>query len=379
MRLRMDKEFRALIPPLTDTERAELECSLLREGCRDSLVRWKDVLLDGHHRLAICTEHEIPYKTLALEFKTRDDAMIWIIKNQFARRNLTRFQRDELALKLKPLLVEQAKARMSEGGKGYQTSDTLVVNKELAKIAGTSHDSIHKSSVISESASEETKQALRRGETTVNAEYTKIQREGRETKRQAKRDENVVKVRGAETLEDLLLGGARFATIVMDPPWDWGDEGDVNQLGRAKHDYAGMPLQEIAELPIGRLAEDDCHLYLWITNRSLPKGFGLLDAWGFRYITCLTWAKPSIGMGNYFRGSTEQVLFAVKGSQPLARKDVGTWFEADRGARHSDKPDLFYEIAATCSPAPRLEAFGRKGRGTEWTVWGEDGIYGGAE
>jgi N6-adenosine-specific RNA methylase IME4 len=70
------------------------------------------------------------------------------------------------------------------------------------------------------------------------------------------------------------------------------------------------------------LADENCHLYLWITNRSLPKGFELIEAWGFRYIPCLTWVKPSIGMGNYFRGSTEQVLFAIKGNMPLKRHDM---------------------------------------------------------
>ena len=75
-------------------------------------------------------------------------------------------------------------------------------------------------------------------------------------------------------------------------------------------------------------ANTDCHLYLWTTNRSLPKGFQLLEAWGFRYVTMLTWVKPHFGMGNYFRGQTEHVLFGVRGSLALKRKDQGTVFSA---------------------------------------------------
>ncbi|MBQ1388890.1 MAG: hypothetical protein IIY78_04605, partial [Clostridia bacterium] len=114
------------------------------------------------------------------------------------------------------------------------------------------------------------------------------------------------------------------------------------------------------------------HLYLWVTNRSLPKAFSLIEKWGFRYITCLTWVKPSFGIGNYFRGSTEQVLFAVKGSQPLKRKDACTHFCADRGKGHSAKPDEFYKLVESCSYAPFIDVFGRKER-DGWSVWGENG------
>jgi N6-adenosine-specific RNA methylase IME4 len=133
-----------------------------------------------------------------------------------------------------------------------------------------------------------------------------------------------------------------------------------------------MPLEKLLELPVAQLADEDCHVYLWITNRSLPKGFALLERWGFRYITTLTWCKPSFGMGTYFRGSTEHVLFAVKGSQPLKRKDVGSWFQAPRGPLgHSSKPAEFYDLVESCSPGPYLEMFARSPR-SGWSVWGAE-------
>ena len=132
-----------------------------------------------------------------------------------------------------------------------------------------------------------------------------------------------------------------------------------------------MSIAQLADLPVGELADVDCHLYMWVTNRSLPKGFGLLERWGFRYITALTWVKPSFGMGNYFRGQTEHVLFGVRGSQMLRRRDVGTYFAADRGAGgHSSKPGAFYALVESCSPGPYLEMFSRSAR-ANWTHWGE--------
>lgn len=171
---------------------------------------------------------------------------------------------------------------------------------------------------------------------------------------------------------DYLETGGTVSTIVLDPPWDWGDEGDVNQFGRAKPPYSTMPYEKILAYPVASFAAPNAHLYLWITNRSLPKGFALLEAWGFRYITCITWCKPSFGMGNYFRGSTEQILFGVRGSLPLLRHDAGTWFQAPRGdGGHSSKPDEFYELVETCSPAPYLELFAREER-TGWLTKGAE-------
>lgn len=201
-------------------------------------------------------------------------------------------------------------------------------------------------------------------------EKVKAQKRGeREERREEERQENAAKI---ETLKTPLDAQGLFQTIVIDPPWDWGDEGDVNQFGRAKPDYQTMPIEDIEAMPIEKIADENCHLYLWVTNRSLPKAFRLAEAWGFRYITCLTWVKPSIGMGNYFRGSTEQVLFCVKGSQMLKRRDVGTHFEAPRGDRHSAKPDEFYRLVESCSYGPYIDIFGRKGR-EGWSVWGENG------
>jgi len=211
-------------------------------------------------------------------------------------------------------------------------------------------------------------ESVREKQETVTT--TGLVRLAKEQGREKRRDVNREKVQNAT---DPTLGGAKFATIVVDPPWDWGDEGDADQLGRARPTYATKTLDEIRAHPIGELSDVDCHLYLWITNRSLPKGFDLLTSWGFRYITCLTWCKPSIGMGNYFRGSTEHVLFGVNGSQELKRKDVGTWFQAPRGNQHSAKPNEFYTLVESCSPGPYLDVFGRTTR-DGWTVWGEDSV-----
>lgn len=362
----IDKEFQTLIPPLTDDEYRLLEESILAEGCRDALITWHGILIDGHNRYKICEKYGLPYDTTETDFESRDSVIEWIIKNQFGRRNLPLYERARLALRLKPVIAERAEIRMKNP---MQNSAQGTTRDELAKAAGVSHDTIAKVEKIEASASEETKAALRSGEISINRAFTEIKRQEKAEQREEQRQTNAKKV---ETLSTPLEAAGLFQTIVIDPPWDWGDEGDVNQFGRAKPDYTTMPIEDIERLPIGRISDENCHLYLWVTNRSLPKAFRLIEAWGFRYITCLTWVKPSIGMGNYFRGSTEQVLFCVKGSQPLKRHDVGTHFTAPRGDRHSSKPEEFYKLVESCSYAPYIDVFGRNGR-EGWSVWGENG------
>lgn len=329
----MNTRFKHIIPPLAADEFAQLEQNILNDGIREPLVVWGDTLIDGHNRLSIAEKHGLKYQTVNMDFLNDEAAKEWIILNQFGRRNINKFQRSELALQLKPIVVEKAKESYKENvgrPKSNQISDTINkinTNKELAAIAGVSHDTIAKVEKIKEHAKPEVVEQVRTGELSINQGYQMVKREQKEAEREEQRQINSEKV---SKLSSPLEAQGLFQTIVIDPPWDWSDEGDVNQMGRAKPDYSTMPIDEIEALPINKIADENCHLYLWVTNRSLPKAFRLIDTWGFRYITCLTWVKPSFGMGNYFRGSTEQVLFAVKGSQPLKRHDVPTHFMAER-------------------------------------------------
>lgn len=377
--IQVDSDFRSLIPPLTTGERAQLEANLLADGCREPLVVWRhgdvQILVDGHNRFEICSRLGLDFKVIEKEFTDREAASDWIDANQLGRRNLTL---DAFKLLL-GRRYNRAKKAANDGGKGTPKTtvdqidprfDDEAPNRstaaKLAQEHAVSEATVKRAGKFAEEVEKtpELKSAIEQGRPVLQAK-----RELKEAARELRREENRTLIEQAPS-PVIAARAARFATIVIDPPWDWGDEGDVDQLGRARPTYGTMPLSELLELPVSDLADDDCHVYLWITNRSLPKGFALLERWGFRYITTLTWCKPSIGMGNYFRGSTEQVLFGVKGSQPLKRKDVGTWFAAPRGPRgHSSKPVEFYDLVESCSPGPYLEMFARGGR-NGWTPWG---------
>jgi len=271
-----------------------------------------------------------------------------------------------------PILEKEAKERAMEasctkwGGKiSTPLEEQGKTRDQAAAMFGVSGRYVQEAKRIKEDAPDLAEQ-VRNGEMSI----PQAKRELKERSREQVREVNRQLVNGSESL-DIALPDQRYSTIVLDPPWDWGDEGDCDQFGSARPVYATMPYAEVLALPVSDLAQDDAHIYLWITNRSLPKGFALLDAWGFRYITPLTWCKPSFGMGNYYRGQTEQVLFGVRGSLALLRHDVGTWFLADRPGPHSVKPEQFYKLIETCSPGPWLEMFARKQR-PGWATWGAE-------
>jgi len=171
----------------------------------------------------------------------------------------------------------------------------------------------------------------------------------------------------------LELPAGPFTTIVADPPWDYRD-----CLGRGadypprgpESNYELMALADIRALPVADVAAPDAHLYLWVTNGFVCQGHDVLDAWGFEYKTMLTWRKPKLGMGHYFRNNTEHVLFGVRGTLPLLRHDVPTCFSFPR-RRHSEKPEEFFALVESCSPGPYLELFSRKMR-EGWAAWGDE-------
>jgi len=368
--LRVDAELEQLVPRLSSDELRLLEADLLAHGCRDRVVLCDGVILDGHNRYGICTQHGLPFEVLEMPFDNKEDAKAWVIRNQFARRNLNDYQKSVLALKLENMIASRSRqGQRTDLCQNSDKSKPLDTKKELADMAGVSHDTIAKVKVIEAEANSQTKQQLIGGEISVNAAFTYVRRAKKEAYRDERREANKLLVKNAP---DLAALNAKFATIVIDPPWNYADCGDVNAMGRSRPQYATMRIEEIATLPVGERADDDCHLYLWITNRSLRFGFDLIEGWDCRNVTMITWVKPSYGLGNYYRGQTEHVLFGVKGSQPLKRQDVGTVFNAPRGPKgHSSKPVEFYELVESCSPGPYLECFARGGR-SGWTSWGAE-------
>lgn len=185
-----------------------------------------------------------------------------------------------------------------------------------------------------------------------------------------------------DAAEDLLrtAAGGTFGTILADPPWQFQNKtGKIAPEHRRLSRYATLTLEQIENLPVGKLAADPCHLYLWVPNALLPHGLDVMHAWDFTYKSNLIWHKvrkdggpDGRGVGFYFRNVTEMLLFGVRGrpARTLApgRRQVN--YMASRKREHSRKPDEQYAIIESCSPGPFLELFAR-GPHNGWSCWGD--------
>jgi N6-adenosine-specific RNA methylase IME4 len=157
----------------------------------------------------------------------------------------------------------------------------------------------------------------------------------------------------------------KFKTLLIDPPWDYDQ---LSIAGRGHPEYHTLSIDELMSFNLQQYSEPNSHLYIWSTNNFLYQALKLGEHWGWNYKTVITWIKPSIGLGSYFRNSTEQLLFFVRGALSTRQNDIPTHFEANRG-EHSEKPEISYQIIERTSYPAYLEIFSRKQR-KDWTTWG---------
>lgn len=176
------------------------------------------------------------------------------------------------------------------------------------------------------------------------------------------------------------IGGQKFRTLLVDPPWRFTNRtGKVAPEHRRLSRYGTLSTDEICALPIGQVAQQTAHLYLWVPNALLPEGLKVMQAWGFQYKANIVWHKvrkdggsDGRGVGFYFRNVTELLLFGVRGknarTEAPGRRQVN--YMSSRKREHSRKPDEQYHIIESCSPGPYLELFAR-GTRPGWTYWGD--------
>ncbi|RAM62363.1 hypothetical protein [Herbaspirillum rubrisubalbicans] len=195
MNIVINEELKQYIDPLTPNEYAALERSLLAEGCRDALVLWGDVLIDGHNRYEICSKYELPFKTIQNDsFSSLDDVLLWMIDNQLGRRSVSDFQRGMLALRKRDIIAARTKAEATppktatidehpapEGGapEVEQASDApwhaddntgrIKTREDIARAAGISSATIGQIDRIRKSAAPELVEAVRSGTISINA------------------------------------------------------------------------------------------------------------------------------------------------------------------------------------------------------------------
>lgn len=174
------------------------------------------------------------------------------------------------------------------------------------------------------------------------------------------------------------LPNKRYQIIYADPPWSYTDKCHAGKRG-AEYKYQCMSIDEIKTLPIQRVSDDNCVLFMWVTFPMIQEGLNTIKAWGFTYKTIgFNWVKRNKnalswfwGMGNWTRSNSEICLIGVKGKPKRISAKVHSVVDTPIES-HSKKPDeVRKRIVQLCGDVPRIELFARQ-KAEGWDCWGNE-------
>lgn len=161
--------------------------------------------------------------------------------------------------------------------------------------------------------------------------------------------------------------GKKYKIIYADPPWQYRVYSQKGQGRSAENHYHIMNIKDIMALPVDKIADKDCILFLWITFPCLKEGIEVMERWGFKYKTCgFNWVKRNkkkntyfMGLGFWTRSNSEVCLIGTKGQPKRVSKSVSQICDA-RIMEHSKKPaEIRERIVELCGELPRVELFAR--------------------
>lgn len=161
--------------------------------------------------------------------------------------------------------------------------------------------------------------------------------------------------------------GKKYKIIYADPPWQYRVYSKKGQGRSAENHYHTMNIKDIMALPVDKIADKDCILFLWITFPYLKEGIEVMERWGFKYKTCgFNWVKRNkkkntyfMGLGFWTRSNSEVCLIGTKGQPKRISKSVPQICDA-RIMEHSRKPaEIRERIVELCGELPRIELFAR--------------------
>ena len=168
----------------------------------------------------------------------------------------------------------------------------------------------------------------------------------------------------------------KYNVIYADPPWSYKNKKTGGSMKSGAEDqYPTMTIEEICDLPVKEISEKNACLFLWATVPLLPEALQVMEAWGFKYKTSIFWRKIiSLGLGFWFRGQVEILLFGVRGKVKAFRCQKPNFIQA-KALRHSEKPEEFRQLIelATKDIEDRkmVDLFARKTT-PGWDVWGNE-------
>jgi N6-adenosine-specific RNA methylase IME4 len=373
------ERFQNLIPPLTHHEFAQLEANIIKEGCRDAIVTWHDYIIDGHNRFEICQNHDIPFKTMPLDFANEEEVENWIDSNQLGRRNLNP---DQMKL-IRGRIYNREKKQHGGDRKSKahfaplkttaeKQGEKFGVNQATIKRDAQFARAVDKTKPIAPGLEKNIIQGKNKIPAKDVVEAAKIMDEQPEVarailtgeksiadvKRENKRQEVIENLENIQAKKAKEIQGV-YDVIVIDPPWDMKKIERDERPNQSEFDYPTMTIDELRGLKIPYA--QDCHVWTWTTQKYLPVTFDLLNSWSIKYVCTFVWHKPGgfqpFGLPQY---NIEFIVYGRYGTPKfIDTKKFFLGFKAPR-TEHSEKPEIFYQVVRRVTAGRRLDMFNRR-------------------
>lgn len=389
MQIQINQEFKKLIPPLSPDEFAQLEANILAEGVRETIVvaRYpnKDgeecqYIADGHNRHEIATKHGLPFRHEVRDFDSEADVIIWMINNQFGRRNLTDFVKLELAQVKRGILKKQGEDKKREiaslYGRGNTKEKVLSImdktfiedtphntQKEIAADLGWSVGKVARGEVVLKKAPEEIKQQVRAGEISINQAYQEVRKVEQAEAQRAK----IVQVQTIDIpqgTESIILGDSReeikkigsISFVLTDPPYGMGYISNrriasPKDLGIKNDSDLGEALDLCFDVfsSIYKQMVDGGAIFCFTRWKEERHFMEMLEEVGFEIKNSIVWVENNHGSGDVtgaFAPKHERILYATKGRRLLNKRYPDVLYGSDKRTQHpTSKPvDLLKQL-----------------------------------
>jgi DNA modification methylase len=310
--IKINEDFKRLIPALTQEEYKQLEDNILKEGIREKIITWNGYIIDGHNRYEISQRWDIDFETESKHFDNKTDVKVWMVLNQFGRRNLTKYERSVLALVLSEYYEEKAKETQGKRTDllvNSPKSEPKDTRKELSKVASVGEQTIARVKIIEAKANEETKEKLRTGEVSINQAYQEIKKEEKKANFEQKKAEFEKPIKEVNTNQIILHGDSveilptldenSFDLLLSDPPYGMDFKSGWNN----KEKIANDKIQDTTILFENVLKEsvpllkDDAHFYLFGNINFIGKIRPIIEKY-LNLKNILIWDRRVIGMGD---------------------------------------------------------------------------------
>jgi N6-adenosine-specific RNA methylase IME4 len=355
----------SLLPDLPAEDFAALKADIAANGLLHPITVFEDKVLDGRHRERACRELGIRPKFAA--YKGRD-ARRFVVSMNIMRRHLSASQRAMVLVELGVL------------PRGHRPKDSAdMTQRQMTRFGHVGLNTVKAAHMVHTHGTAELQDAVREDRVPAKVAAKATAFSSREQDRIAKADDPATELRRIQraAMERKMgdpgkMPPGKFRVILADVAWRFELWDQMSGGGHAADNhYPTMTLDQIKALKLP--AADSAVLFLWATGAMMPQALEVMAAWGFAYKSQIVWAKPRAGTGYWVRSKHELLLIGTRGDipAPAPGDQPASIIEAPLG-RHSEKPEVFYEIIEKMFPTWRkLELFARRKR-PGWEVWGNE-------